>query len=60
VPVKAHVAVDLGSDLIRDAVLTGADVGDTLAADGLVQGDDGVPMKRASWGVTGGGVHGRP
>jgi IS5 family transposase len=24
---KAHVAVDLGSDLIRDAVLTGADIG---------------------------------
>jgi IS5 family transposase len=37
---KAHVAVDLGSDLIRDAVLTGADVGDSLAADGLVQGDE--------------------
>ena len=31
---------DLGSDLIRDAVLTGADVGDSLAADGLVQGDE--------------------
>jgi IS5 family transposase len=37
---KAHVAVDLGSDLIRDAVLTSADVGDSLAADGLVQGDE--------------------
>ena len=37
---KAHVAVDLGSDLIRDAVLTGADVGDSLAADGLIQGDE--------------------
>ena len=32
--------MDLGSDLIRDAVLTGADVGDSLAADGLVQGDE--------------------
>lgn len=37
---KAHVAVDLGSDLVRDAVLTGAGVGDRLAADGLVQGDE--------------------
>jgi IS5 family transposase len=37
---QAHVAVDLGSDLIRDAVLTGADIGDSLAADGLVQGDE--------------------
>jgi IS5 family transposase len=45
---KAHVALALGSDLIRDAVLTGADVpcgrppvsGDSLAADGLVQGDE--------------------
>jgi hypothetical protein len=43
VPVKAHVAVDLGSDRIRDAVLTGADVGDSRAADRLVQGDDGSP-----------------
>lgn len=29
----AHVAVDLGSDLIRDAVLTGADFGDSVAAE---------------------------
>jgi IS5 family transposase len=36
---KADVAVDPGSDLIRDALLTGADVGNSLAADGLVQGD---------------------
>ena len=56
---KAHVAVDLGSDLIRDAVLTSADIGDSLAADGLIQGEDGVPAKLASRGVTGGGVHGQ-
>ena len=42
---KAHVAVDLGSDLIRDAVLTGADVGDSLAADGLVQAATGSPRR---------------
>jgi IS5 family transposase len=58
----AHVAADLGSDLIRDAVLTGADVGDSLAADGLVQGDeaaayvdqayDGAPRRAALAGST--------
>ena len=37
---KAHVAVDLGSDLIRDALLTGAEVGDSVVADGLVQDDE--------------------
>jgi IS5 family transposase len=33
---KAHLAVDLGSDLVRGAILTGADVGDSLAVDALV------------------------
>jgi IS5 family transposase len=45
---KAHVAVDLGSALVREAILTGAEVppgrpsvsGDSLAADALVQGDE--------------------
>jgi hypothetical protein len=37
---KAHLAVDLGSDLVRGAILTGADIGDSLAADALVQGDE--------------------
>ena len=37
---KAHLAVDFGSDLVRGAILTGADVGDSLAADALVQGDE--------------------
>ena len=32
--------MDLGSDLIRDAVLTSADVGDSMVADALVQGDE--------------------
>lgn len=39
---KAHVAVDLGSDLVREAILTGAEVGDSLVADALVQGDEAV------------------
>lgn len=37
---KAHLAVDQGSDLIRGAILTGADVGDSLAADALIFGDE--------------------
>jgi transposase, IS5 family len=37
---KAHLAVDQGSDLIRGAILTGADVGDSLAADALICGDE--------------------
>lgn len=32
--------MDLGSDPVRGASLTGADVGDSLAADALVQGDE--------------------
>lgn len=34
---KAHLAVDPGSDMVR-----GADLGDSLAADALVQGDEGA------------------
>ena len=37
---KAHIAVDRGTDLIRGAVLTGADVGDSLVADALIRGDE--------------------
>lgn len=37
---KAHIAVDQGSDLIRDAILTGADLHDSLAGPSLVQGDE--------------------
>jgi len=37
---KAHVAVDEGSILIRDAVLTPANVNDTVVADSLIQGDE--------------------
>jgi transposase, IS5 family len=37
---KAHLAVDQGTDLIRGAILTGADVGDSLVADALIRGDE--------------------
>jgi IS5 family transposase len=39
---KAHLAVDQGSGLIRDAAMTSAKVNDTEAADALVQGDEGA------------------
>lgn len=37
---KAHVAVDRGSGLIRRALMTPANVHDTVPADGLVMGDE--------------------
>jgi len=37
---KAHAAVDEGSGLVREAVMTLADVHDSVPADGLVQGDE--------------------
>lgn len=37
---KAHVAVDQGSILIRDALLTPGNVNDTVVADDLIQGDE--------------------
>jgi IS5 family transposase len=37
---KAHVAVDQGSLLIRDAVLTPGNVNETVVADELIQGDE--------------------
>jgi len=37
---KAHAAVDEGSSLVRQAVMTSADVHDSVPADGLVQGDE--------------------
>ncbi len=44
----AHVAVDLGSDLLREAIPTGAEVGDSVVADVLVQDDEAaVFMDRA-------------
>ena len=37
---KAHVAVDQGSGLLREAVMTPADVHDSVMGDDLVQGDE--------------------
>src|ERR671933_81380 len=37
---KAHVAVDEGSGLVREAVMTPADVHDSVMGDDLVQGDE--------------------
>lgn len=37
---KAHVAVDQGSGLVREALLTPANVNETVVADALVQGDE--------------------
>lgn len=37
---KAHVAVDQGTILIRDAILTPANINDTVVADDLIQGDE--------------------
>ena len=38
---KLHVAVDQGTGLVRELVVTGADVHDSRPAAGLVQGDEG-------------------
>jgi transposase, IS5 family len=37
---KAHAAVDEGSGIVREAVMTPADVHDSVPADGLVQGGE--------------------
>lgn len=37
---KAHIAVDEGSGIVRQAVMTPADVHDSVPADDLVQGDE--------------------
>ena len=37
---KAHAAVDEGSGIVREAVMTPADVHDSIPADDLVQGDE--------------------
>jgi transposase, IS5 family len=39
---KAHIAVDEGSQLVRAAQLTPANVNETVVADGLIQGDEGA------------------
>jgi len=37
---KAHVAVDEGSELVREAILTGAELHDSQMARALIQGDE--------------------
>jgi transposase, IS5 family len=37
---KVHVAVDQGSNLVRSATMTPANIAETTVADGLVQGDE--------------------
>jgi IS5 family transposase len=41
---KAHLAVDQGSDLIRRAILTSADIGESIAADALICGDEAAVL----------------
>jgi IS5 family transposase len=37
---KAHVAVDQGSNLVREVLLTAANVNETVVADALIRGDE--------------------
>jgi transposase, IS5 family len=46
---KAHVAVDEGSQLVRSALLTPANVNETVVADGLIQGDEGAIYADAAY-----------
>jgi IS5 family transposase len=41
---KAHLAVDQGSDLIRKAILTSADIGESIDADTLICGDEAAVL----------------
>ena len=41
---KAHLAVDQGTDLIRKAILTSADIGESIAADALICGDEAAVL----------------
>jgi IS5 family transposase len=47
---KAHIAVDEGSNLIRDAILTGADLHDSQAARDLIQGDEAAVYADKAYG----------
>jgi IS5 family transposase len=46
---KAHVAVDEGSQLVRTALLTPANVNETVVADALIQGDEGAVYADAAY-----------
>ena len=41
---KAHLSVDTGTRLIREALLTGAKTNETVAADELICGDRAVRL----------------
>ncbi|WP_051328785.1 transposase [Geminicoccus roseus] len=41
---KAHLAVDQGTDLIRKAILTSANIGESTAADALICGDEAAVL----------------
>ena len=47
---KAHVGVDAGSGLIREAVLTPANVNDTEVAEALVRGDEAAVYADKAYG----------
>jgi IS5 family transposase len=47
---KAHIAVDEGSNLIRDALLTSADLHDSQAAIELIQGDEAAVYADKAYG----------
>jgi len=47
---KAHIAVDEGSNLIRDAILTGADLHDSQAIRTLIQGDEAAVYADKAYG----------
>ena len=46
---KAHMAVDQGSELIRDVIVTPGNVNETVVADDLVQGDEGTVYADAAY-----------
>jgi IS5 family transposase len=46
---KAHMAVDEGSELIRDVIVTPGNVNETVVADDLVQGDEGTVYADAAY-----------
>jgi transposase, IS5 family len=48
---KAHLAVDQGSGLIRQAVLTPANVNETVVADSLIQGDEAAVYGDQAYGT---------
>jgi IS5 family transposase len=46
---KAHVGVDQGSGLVREALLTPANVNETVVADALIQGDEAAVYGDAAY-----------